>query len=321
MRLVHSVVVTPGQCGLYETANDLISAERELGVDVIVVDPMQDKKVRPDCDVIVDHSGLSDDMWKSGTPVIHVRHGRPHSTFLIQEQGGRKVFSFLRSGRNRYARVVTFWQQHVPYLKLLFDRKDIDCLPPPVNLKRWVPDGPSHDFKGNRGVFNLLCTDIFRQDEDPFHVLTACGLLPKEFKIHVAGLKGGINLATNTLITSIGENRGSMFDWIKNLDYLYRAVDLVISPHKIATRAIRESMACGTPVIADLRNEHATFTADAHDATAFAEGITSAMSTCRRGPTNARTWAEDHFDSENTAIGFLKVAEEVISSRTEPCTI
>jgi len=311
--------VTPGLCGLFETANNLIEAERALGIDAVIVDPLKED-VPLDGDLLVDHSGLTDAMWKSGLPVIHVRHGRPHSSFLMQESGGKKVFTSLRNGRARYARVVTFWKQHVPYLELLFDRTDIVVLPPPVDLKAWHPSGSVHDFGANKGVVNLVCADIFRLDEDPFHVLVACGLLPGDFKVHLAGLKGGINQATNTLVSMLGSNRGSMFSWIKELACLYRAADLVISPHKIATRAVREAMACGVPVLADLGNEHAAFTADAHDAKAFAEGIIRASAYVSPTKLETRLYAERHFDPLDTAKAFLKVARSVIEEKV-PCTI
>ncbi len=322
MRIVHSVCVTPGGCGLYETANDLIEAEIKLGADSRVVDPViphpQDAVNIDNCDVIVDHSGLTKEMWDSGKPVIHVRHGRPHSTFLLEEQGGKKVYSFLRNSRTKYARIVTFWKSHVPYLELLFDRQDIAVITAPVNLDRWCVEGPRHDF-GEKKNFNIVCADIFRVDEDPFHVITACGLLPEGYKVHLAGLKGGLTKAQNALVLSLGDRRGSMFNWITGLASLYRAADLVICPHKIATRALREAMACGTPVLADIGNEWAAHTADAHDADEFANEILKLRLVGVGSGWNARCDAERDFNPRDTATEFLRVVESVMESHVPAC--
>ncbi len=322
MRIVHSLSVTPGACGLYETANELIGAELKLGVTVTVANPLRPRKrdveALQKCDLIVDHSGLTGDMWKANKPIIHVRHGRPHSTFLMEEQGGKKIYSFLRNSRKRYKAVVTFWKSHVPYLELMFDRKDISVITAPVNLEKWCPGGPVHDFGENRGEFNIVCADIFRRDEDPFHVLSACGLLPEGFKVHLAGLKGGINSATTALVGSLGRNRGSMFNWISGLPLLYRAADLVISPHKIATRAIREAMACGTPVLADLGNPHASQVADAHDSSCFSWAIQDILKL--RTIPSAREYAMKNFNPQDSAKEFLAVAETVLRARETPCS-
>ncbi len=321
MKLVHSLSVTPGACGLYETANDLIVAEGAQGVEAIIVNPLRPKKKDPallrECDLIVDHSGLTKDMWEAKKPVIHVRHGRPRSTFLMEEQGGTKAYSFLRNSRALYSAIVTFWEQHVPYLELMFDRDDIHVLTAPVNLEKWCPEGPVHDFGQNKGEFNIVCADIFRKDEDPFHILSACGLLPAGYKVHLAGLKGGISSATKALVGGLRSNAGSMFSWIDGLPALYRAADLVISPHKIATRAIREAMACGTPVLADYGNPHTRWCGDTHDARGFCDRIQQAAVDLKQFPQAgfARQHASKMFNPANTARGLIDVAQSVLESR------
>ena len=38
MKIAHIVHVTPGACGMYETARDLVIAERAVGIDARLVD-------------------------------------------------------------------------------------------------------------------------------------------------------------------------------------------------------------------------------------------------------------------------------------------
>ena len=47
-----------------------------------------------------------------------------------------------------------------------------------------------------------------------------------------------------------------------NMDEVYRAADILLSPQKIATRTVGESLSCGTPVIANLGCHLATYQTD-----------------------------------------------------------
>ena len=313
-KILHSLAMKSG-CGLFGTAEDLMTAERGLGADVAFMDPTKpaesDKEILSLCDVIIDSSGLTQDMIDCGKPVVLLKHARPHSSFLIEHNGGKPVYTVCQESPERYSRVVTMWELHIPYLQALFDREDIDLIDPPVDLDKWTEDGPVHDFGELSGAFNVVCADPFRKDVDPYHVIAACALLPEGYKLHVAGFDGGLTSAQESLVASLGHVKGQMFGWANDCSSLYRAADLVISPQKIAVRTIREATACGIKTLADLGNQHALYTADAYDAGAFADGIVDAVMSEMR-PESIRAWAEAHMDSKNSAKQLLKIVDEIL---------
>jgi len=294
MRIIHSLVVTPGQCGLYETAKDLMVAEERLGCVPIALEPLghslgksddaiaiatpeQRSELLGSADVIVDHSGCDADMLASGVPIIHVRHGRPLSTFLMSMKG-IDVYSHLAAiGKNyRYAAFVTFWRTHVAYWEPLLGR-EVHCLPPPVDLERFTPDGPRREYRA--GFVNYVCGDMWREDSNPFELIHRFRTFPARAKLHLYGVKKA-SKPLETLLATLGDNRGEV-GWAESMPHIYRGADWLITSADIETRAIREAMACGLKVWDQF---------------------------CNMPP---REYAERHFDSMATARGLIQIAERV----------
>ena len=137
MRVAHSVVITPGKCGLYETTWELVKGLRAMGVDSFLVDPKPDEnqfhpktdndrgipiKNTYDADIIVNHSGLGEHEKTITQTIVHVCHGRPLYSFLGENSGGTPVYSYQynKSRDPRFKAVVTFWPEHVKYHEVMF---------------------------------------------------------------------------------------------------------------------------------------------------------------------------------------------------------
>jgi len=278
MKIIHSLVVTPGQCGLYETAKDLIVAERSLGHSVTVIEPEGGTKNMADpalviarttedraavllgADVLIDHSGTDAEMLASGVPIIHVRHGRPLATFLASMTGLDVYSHMARIGKDeRYRAFVTFWESHVPYWEAVIG-KPVHYVPACVDLDRFTPDGPKHDFGNKGGTINVVCADMWgRADECPFDVVHQFRYFAADnpgARLHVYGLKENIN-CVNTLLRTLGDNLGQC-GWAKNMASVYRAADCLLTCSTTATRAVREAMACGCPVFTPGETPEAT---------------------------------------------------------------
>ena len=162
MRVAHSVIVTPGHSGLYETTRELVVALRSLGVDSRLVDPAPGDYSQPDisedrgvpitnmdwavnADIIVSHSGYDGTLLaKTDQPVILCCHGRPYNSLKIESEGGAKIYSFMHNKNrdDRIKTVVTFWPEHVDYHKVMFPDKPVECIQAPVDLDEWT-DGPA----------------------------------------------------------------------------------------------------------------------------------------------------------------------------------
>lgn len=271
MKVAHSVVITPGRCGLYETTRELVVGLRELGVDSRMVDPTKEKnELYPEgtedrgapfadlewakqADVLINHSGLGEELEKVDIQIIHIAHGRPRSSFISERDGGTPIYSYhyQKNLDPRFKAVVTFWPEHKSYLEVMFPDKPVRVVQPPVDLQAWTPEGPNgYKFKGKRDEINVVCTDAWRDDVDPFVALNAYALFHRAFprsKLHIYAV-GAKRKGWDALFKRINSGMGEISPWVKGLDNVYRAASVMITPHQIATRSIREAMACGCPV-------------------------------------------------------------------------
>jgi glycosyltransferase involved in cell wall biosynthesis len=268
-------VCTPGRCGLYETARELVKGLRGRGIDSRLVDPTKDKNsLYPkgeedrgarladmdwalDADLIVNHSGYDNTpVGETNQPVIHMTHGRPRSSFLSEKSGKTAIYSYLyqKNTDPRVRAVVTFWPEHKPYWDVLLPDKPVEVVQAPVDLDAWCPEGPKgYDFRGKKGRINIVTTDAFRDDIDPFWSLNAFALWARKnpgAKLHVYARPKDIK-AFPALLKRINEdgNLGEVQGWVSGLENVYRAADAVITANTIATRTVREATACGCPVI------------------------------------------------------------------------
>jgi glycosyltransferase involved in cell wall biosynthesis len=328
MRIVHSAIVTPRLCGLYETTRDLVAAERKLGVDARIFNPLPegDPKLKhqpkgpedrgvplcgPDwaaaADLVVSHSGhdgtvLSD----TKQPVIHVAHGRPVSTFIGQRKGEAPVYSYALNRRRdpRYRACVTFWPEHEPYHRTLWAPKPVHVVPPPCDTSFWSPGETRYDFAGRKAAYNVVLADPWsRDDVSPILAVHAFALfraMVPEARLHVYGLDGNTR-GLDAVKAMLGDGLGVIQGWASDLRTVYRAADMLVTPHRIWTRALRESMACGVQTVSGRD-------ANPEDLEAFAY----AMAKRRDEPMPARRMAEAMFDPEASARKFLGYCEAAL---------
>jgi glycosyltransferase involved in cell wall biosynthesis len=278
LKAAHLVAITPNRCGLYETTRELVAGLRKQGVDSRMVDPTKNEKgLQPpgdndrgalfadeawalEADILVNHSGLGDVFEASKQPIVHVAHGRPRSSFISERDGSTPIYSYHYNKNKdpRFKAVVTFWPEHAEYHQVMFPDKPVKVVTAPVDLDAWKPEGPKgYNFHGTKGQINVVCTDAWRDDIDPFVVLNAYALWARSVKgakLHLyaagAAIKTGLK-GWKAILQRIQDdgNMGEICPWVSGLDNVYRAADIMLTPHKIATRSIREAMACGCPVV------------------------------------------------------------------------
>lgn len=275
MKVAHMVVVTPRRCGLYETTRELVAGLRVEGVDSRTVDPTRDKnKLHPDgtedrgalfadmewateADVIVNHSGYDGTpVAETEQPVIHVAHGRPRHSFNSEISGGVPVYSYQYQHNKdpRWKAIVTFWPEHLPYHRVMFPDKPVRHVQAPVDLQAWTPGPRVYGFSGKRGAINVVCTDAFRDDIDPFVPLNVFALWARKAegaRLHVYA-KPAKSRGWDALLRRLADdgNLGEVQGWVdRGLEQVYRTADFLLTGHTIATRSVREALASGCPVI------------------------------------------------------------------------
>lgn len=328
MKIAHVVIVTPNRCGLYETTRECVAAERALGADARMYDPaptqfhpkededrgaliVRDKEWLKEADVIFDHSGCDGTTDKLETPHVLVAHGRPRHSFLSEVSGGPPIYSYhYRLDRTpKYKAAVTFWNEHVAYLQATFKAKPVYAVPAPVDLQAWSNTGPTgYKFHDKAGAYNAVIADSWRDDADPYHCLHTAilvGRMLPGFRVHIYGkTEGGkgwdVLLGTLQQEGTLGEVCG----WVSGLGNVYRAADLVLSCNDIATRTVREAMACGCPA----------YTPKPGLLTLSAKEIVRQLTRAVVGRNDIRRQAEQKFNPRNTAKALLGVATKAVTA-------
>ena len=334
MKVAHLAIVSPRQCGLYETARDMVAAERAIGMDARLVDPVTDKSGKDrgvpiekqawaqGADVWVSHSGPNKCV-SNGHPIIHMLHGRPYSSFLLElDTDDHCVYTYVMKAvkAETTTAFVTLWPEHVPYWGVFVPEDKLHAAPAPVDLQAWQSEGLSgYDFHGHRRGTNVIISDMWREDSKPYHSIMAYAIFARnhpEARLHIYATPQKQGDKVDRFLTplvardQIGEVKGQ----IQGLENVYRAADMLITPHRIATRTVREALACGCQVVMGPGNDYTPYTADPVDIEAFAEAMERAWQARHDDPTARRyanrLSAEQHFDPEKTARVIERLAVE-----------
>lgn len=236
-------------------------------------------------DVLVFHSGVPD-AWvvRSQAPIVWILHARPLAAFRLERAHPElRPYSLLAAVASwpRTKRLVSFWPEHGPYWRTLLGEhagKLVTLEYPPIDLARFCPEGPAHEFAPeHRGEINGLIADAAREDIDAFEVahgaIKAASRIPG-LRWHFYALEpplGPWEYVIDALrrMGALGELCGRMTD----MEQVYRACDLVLTPQRIVTRTIGEAQACGTPVVAAYGCRVADWTAAVYDPSALADCI------------------------------------------------
>jgi len=273
-------------------------------------------------DLVVSHSGLSGELKKHlNCPYVHVAHGRPYSSFSIERAGQTAIYTCYKEMDNdeRLIAGVTLWPEYVDYWKLLWQKTPVKVISPPCNLTRWTRDTEDYSFNGYRGKINVVVADMWRLDKGPYHVINAFRLFAEKHpgaRLHVYAAKQ--ERAWGTLLGTMKEMgiMGEVLPMVSNLRHIYSSADMVITPHNIATRIVRESMACGTQVVAGPMNKFTPYTTDPEDLAAYANTMDRAYQEWTENKVGRielnREVAEENFDSLETARQFVSLFEGIL---------
>lgn len=323
MKIVHSAIVTPRRCGLYETTRELVAAERALGIDARIYNPIpasdpkkamepagEDRGV-PICgdgwaataDVVFSHSGHDGTVLATTKqPIWHVAHGRPVSTFIGEHRtDGIPAYSYglFRRADPRYRGCVTFWPEYEPVLRLIWTPKPVVVATAPCDHAYWSPGATGYDFAGRKAPYNVVVTDPWsREDVHPIQMVHAFGLfraIVPDARLHVYAIDSSRGL--HALRPMLGDGLGVLQGWAADLRPVYRAADMLVTPNRIHTRSVREAMSCGMQVVSGRD-------ANPDDPEAFAY----AMARRKDEPQPTAAMAREMFDPKRTAATFVRLA-------------
>ena len=300
MRIAHIAPFAPARCGLYESARDFVRADCLAGGDAWFVDrgiainseseppvadpvddrggwllPVRGRESLVQADVIVEHMSPPPE-WDmpAETPIVWIQHGRPAATFRPEQADpARSHYSRLIEVANfpQVKAVVTMWPEHMPYWAPILPREKLFQLPaPPICGDKFSADGEAQDFGDLAGKQNVVIATAWRDDIDIFDIFHAAICYARDnpdaatFHFYSMNLDAdnGIPPVWVKLLNALNQY-GALGHRIArhgDMAQVYRAADLILSPHRICTRVVGEALLCGTPVVAALGNDYANWT-------------------------------------------------------------
>jgi len=317
MKIVHFAPFAPNACGLYEAARDMFAADTRARHETYFVDVgvTRDGKHFPgktgqtdrrgdvilttsppdvvyDADIVIAHTGVSDN-WivKCFAPVIWILHGRPLACFRPEQNGSRKSYTLAATVAQwpRVRKMVTFWNHHVPYWNPIVPDGKLVCLDaPPIDERRFAPEGPARDFGVFNGKYNIVIAESWREDVDIYEITHGAIEAAKRIdglKFHFYAMETPLG-CWNYLIDELRKlgAKGEIVGRTVKINDVYRAADLILSPQRIVTRSIGEAMSCGTPVIAARGCDHVPFTAIPDDPADVADTIVRTIQAITEDP-------------------------------------
>jgi len=158
---------------------------------------------------------------------------------------------------------------------------------------------------------------MWREDTSPFNVLNAVSIFIKKYcpeaRVHIYGLQRHNESPIKDVIGAM-KKAGvvSQYDTIvKNMPQIYRGNDILVTPHHIATRVIREALAYGLPIVAGQGCPYTKFTADARHWAGFADEIRRCWDSVKSNPAKARKTARGTAEKEFNLKQAGKAAKKI----------
>jgi len=337
LKVAHFARFGPNQCGQYHTVKDLMYGERQHGIDAQFIDSYMDGdkqhcgEIKSDgwlttvssdwvkeADVLVLHSFIPKKFKETRKPIISMLHGRPENTYLLEsyEKLGTWSSYFTRSKDPQYKVYVTFWPELLPIYQRMIPKEKLFCIPAPVNLEDFSPEGPKFDFGKYSGTPNIIVTDMWREDVTPFNTVMAGALFRERYcptaKLHLFGMQGVKKNHNKVLLLNLQKDGvlGRVGGIIKNIADVYRAGDILITPHIIATRVIREALATGLPIVAGEGCRYTEFVGNPRNIEGFAKEINRCWK-AKHDREAIRKDAVSCFDPKDSAGSFLSILQNL----------
>lgn len=327
MKAVHFTKYGPRQSGLYETARELILSERQVGIDAQMVDfdgkshksGMVDRGVEcmpiscaDDADVLVRHSAIPTKLQYL-KPVVMCLHGRPESSFRLEQRGEIEVISGVsnKASDARYKAFITFWEEYVPQWRLI--APNTLYVPAMVDLDEY--QAYESPLAGN-GSPNVLIADIWREDVTPLNMIFATAIAHSKWlpwmKLHFVGLNDDVIKIIHPYLKDLKKRGclGHVAGVRKDIKDYYAMADILITPHVIATRVVREASAMGVDIVAGQGCKYTPYQANPMCVELFAEQIARAWNSPE--DYSPRQVAEDNFDPEKSGNAMKRILESVL---------
>ena len=351
-KIVHFAPFAPNGSGMYEAARDMVVADHKAGHDVLMVDvgatyTKDNRKDEPkagqedhrgnvkiitalpeeslDADLYICHTVVPHE-WivKTQTPIIFVMHGRPAACFNTElAEANTSSYTLTKdiSAWPRTKAMLTFWPHHMKFWEHIIKPDKLVCLDaPPIDEIRFNPKGPVYDFADKIGDYNIVMADAQRSDSNMFSIMNGAITAAKAIsglKFHLFAMPEILPRCWSVLTDELKKLNALGAIWARreNMEEVYRAADLLLSPQKIVTRTIGESLSCGTPVITEYGCEYSTYQTVSNDPQKVAETLYQAVKDLKNKPSEVNNKVEEaarDFSLARYSNEMNKIYEQII---------
>lgn len=348
IKVGHFCKFTPSRSGQFESTKEMILGERLAGIDAQFIDCGANKDdasvsrigIKEDsgfsvidpswaleADILVRHTIIPSEIEATGKPIVMCLHGRPENSFLLELYKKTPVYSLIKQNvlNPQYVAFVTFWKEFEFNWRYIIPSSKLFSVPSCADITdRYKPGGKLHSFGGNSGKPNLVIADVWREDTVPYNIIHAAAMYreiyQKTARVHVFGIPSDDNSGIVTLLNAMFESGvlGQGYTLFEGLETVFRAADIVLTSHNMATRIVRECLACGTPIVAGTGCPYTPYTADARNYGSYASAIAKCWQDIivsrSRVKESARLMAEKHFSMEQQGLAIRKIYESLLNS-------
>lgn len=342
MKVAHFSIFAPNRCGLYHTAKELVLSERLVGIDARMIGldhenhkPIEVSKdgdfetVEPSwgvhADILVRHSVIPMNYQLIGIPIVLAIHGRPESSYRLElvEPEKSPILSIFNSKTKdqRHKAFVCFWKEYMDIWSYLVPKHKLFYAPAPISLKEYNPvDIEPFPLKSYSGSPNILIADMWRQDIVPFNILFGAAKFAKKFpkaRVHIVGVPDECIKAMRPFFENLRYSNilGIVHGQTQKIKSVYKACDVVLTPHIIATRIIRESLSMNKPVIAGTGCKYTPYTANYLDIDDIASQIENWWRSDKKY--QPRKEAEKLFSMKETGLAMKHVFDTILPRKSK----
>lgn len=333
MKIAHTLYYAPHKNGMYETTREIAAAERAVGIDARMVDPLANVTLVDrgvpyaqrswimEADLIVDHGGFGE-IPPDHPPMISMLHGTPEYCFQFPPTPKVDLWTstLFMLTKAKISAIVTLTERYIPAWSLFTSLARITAVPPPVDLEYWSPNGEA--FAYDSDTTNIVITDRWKPSKDSFELLIGVALYARDrprTRLHLYAAPDPIPSRLKDILDALEARKvlGTVQGDVdaKTLRAVYRSADVVLTSDCGTARTIREALACGCPVLADTND--LVPSCNMHDPTAIAAGIEAVLGV--EGPVarrhDARTLAERLFDPSRTVEALQSIYRSVLRGR------
>lgn len=266
-------------------------------------------------------------------PMVWALHGRPLYCFRSETSRQGQSYSNVRQIARwpRTKLLVTFWREHLPYWRVIVPTEKLRYTDDPVvDTLRFNPDGPVHEFvEGVGGQFNVLIADAWRSDVDMYEIahgpLAAHDSIPG-LKVHFYSVDGNGRPIPGGGAEPVLEPWGIIFDEyarlgirgevcsrVPNIEEVYRACDVLLTPHRIATRVMAEALSCGLAIIGGKGCRYTDYTCIPEDVTSIASVLLEVSKLSKSKRRGMALGASEAFRSKRFESRMQAIYEEAIA--------